>query len=157
MYKIGDYLVYKHDVCIVKDIKDTTYVISPIDDKSLIINTPIDNQMNFIRDVISKEYANTLIEEIKNIKPLDNIDEKNLELKYKELLQDYSHENLVKIIKTTYIRNEIRLNNNKKISEKDHNYFSLAEKYLYNELAISLNKTVEEIKELIIRKCTENT
>lgn len=38
-----------------------------------------------------------------------------------------------------------------KISDKDNTYFNLAEKYLYNELAISLNMTVDEVKEYIIR------
>ena len=59
---------------------------------------------------------------------------------------------LIKIIKTTYERNNNRLLNNKKISEKDDTYFKLAEKYLYNELAISLNTTSEEIKNYIINK-----
>ena len=48
------------------------------------------------------------------------------------------------------IRNEARLNEKKKISEKDTKYFDLAEKYLYNELAISLNKSFDETKKYII-------
>lgn len=39
----------------------------------------------------------------------------------------------------------------KKISDKDDKYFNLAEKYLYNELSISLNETIENIKEYIFK------
>ena len=39
----------------------------------------------------------------------------------------------------------------KKISEKDNIYFNLAKKYLYTELAISLNKSIDEVKEYIIK------
>lgn len=156
MYKINDYIVYRHDVCKIKKIKKIKdkdyYVISPIDDNSLIINTPADNKMGYIRDILSKEEAKKIIDSIKDIKAVDSINEKNVEATYKELLNSYSYENLIKIIKTTYERNNNRLINNKKISEKDDTYFKLAEKYLYNELAISLNTTSEEIKDYIINK-----
>lgn len=67
------------------------------------------------------------------------------------MLNTDNQENLVKIIKTTYLRNENRINNKKKISDKDDKYFNLAEKYLYNELSISLNETIENIKEYIFK------
>lgn len=156
MYKTNDYIIYRHDVCKIKDIKEingnTYYVISPIDDNSLIINTPINNKMGYIRDIISKKEANEIIDSIPNIEPIDIINEKNVELTYKELLNKATFENLIKIIKTTYERNNYRLSNKKKISEKDDTYFKLAEKYLYNELATSLNITKDEVKELITQK-----
>lgn len=158
MYKKDDYVVYKHDVCKIKDVKEnrlmgnTYYVMTPIDDDTLIIDIPVDNRMGFLRDIISPDEAEKLIEKIPEIKPLENINEKYIEAQYKEMLNDGDHENLIKIIKTTYLRNESRINSKKKISEKDNTYFKLAEKYLYNELAVSLNKTVDEIKEYIFEK-----
>ena len=67
------------------------------------------------------------------------------------MLYTGNYEDLIKIIKTTFLRNESRVNNKKKISEKDNNYFKLAEKYLYNELSVSLNMSVEEVKDYIFR------
>lgn len=155
MYKIGEYVVYRHDVCIIKEIKEnklignTYYVMTPVDDDSLIIEIPIENKMGFLRSIISTEDAKELIKKIPKIKPLEGIDEKKLEAKYKELLNTGDYEDLIKIIKITYLRNENRINNKKKTSEKDVNFFRLAEKYLYNELAISLDMSVEEVKNYI--------
>lgn len=157
MYKKGEYAVYKHDVCIIKDIKEnkllgnTYYVMTPIDDDSLIIDIPIEDRMGYLRDVISSDDAKNLIERIRNIDPIEDINEKNLEIKYKELLNTGKYDGLIQIIKTTFLRNESRASNKKKISEKDSNYFKLAEKYLYNELSISLNMSVEDVKDYIFR------
>ena len=155
MYEKGQYIVYRHDVCLIKGIKEdkvkkaTYYVMSPLDDESLTIDFPIEDKMNLLRNVISTDEAKELIKKIPEISPLEDINEKNIETKYKEMLKNGSYENLIKIIKTTYLRNEDRINNKKKISEKDDNFFKLAEKYLYNELSVSLNMSVEEVKDYI--------
>ncbi len=160
MFKENDYVVYKKDVCKIKEIKNKNenryYILNPIDDDSLIIDVPIDNKMGFLRKIISKEEANNLIDNIINIMPLDDIDDKNIENKYKTLLLEGTHENFVKVIKTTYLRNEKRIKNNKKISEKDDTFFKKAEKYLYNELSISLNMTIPEVKDYIYKKIQDN-
>ncbi len=158
MYKVNDYVVYKKDVCRVKEIKNNKvngqdyYILVPIDDDSLIIDVPVENRMGYLRDVINKKDAEKLILNMPNIKTLDEIDEKYIDKAYKELLYNGKQEDLIKIIKTAYLRNESRLKNNKKLSEKDTNYFNQAEKYLYNELSISLNMSVDEVKNYIINK-----
>lgn len=155
MYKKGDYVVYRRDICIIKDIRENKlngtiyYVMNPIDDDSLIIDIPIEDRMGLLRDIISTDEAKKLIERIPKINPIEDINEKNLETKYKEMINNGNYEDLIKIIKTTFLRNESRVNNKRKISEKDSNYFKLAEKYLYNELSISLNMSVEEVKDYI--------
>ena len=63
MYKANDYLIYKKNVCKVKEVRKNKmngkdyYILVPINDGSLIIQAPADNRMGFIRDVISKEEA----------------------------------------------------------------------------------------------------
>ncbi len=162
MYKINDYVFYRNDVCKIKNIKEnkfngnTYYVMVPIDDDSLIIDTPIDNKLGYIRDLISREEANKLIDSIPNIKLIDDFTEKNLENIYKELLNKGSHNELIQIIKTSYVRNDERIKNKKKISDKDDKYFKLAEKYLYNELSIVFNMSFEETKNYIINRVKKN-
>ena len=161
MYKENDYLVYKKDVCKVREVRKNRmngkdyYILVPITDESLIIEAPADNRMGFIRDVISKEEAEKLIKKIPKIETLENLDDKYIEKTYKELLYNGDLEDLIKIIKTTYIRNDNRIKSNKKISDKDKTYFEKAEEYLYNELSISLNMSFGETKEYIINEVTK--
>lgn len=163
MYKVNEYVVYKKDVCKIKEIRNNKmngidyYILVPIDDESLIIDVPVENRMGYLRSIISKEEANKLINNIPNIEPLKNIDDKYVEKTYKDLLYNGTHEDLIKIIKTTYLRNNDRKINNKKLSEKDNDYFTKAEKYLYNEISISLNMSFDETKNYIIKKVQELT
>ena len=127
------------------------YLLRPIKNKSLKISTPVANKNNKIRDLIKKEEINSLIKKIPSIEIITT-DDKFIENEYKKLLTNGTHEDLIKVIKTTYLRNKKRLDNNKKIAEKDKSFFELAEKYLYNELSIVLEKTYEETKEFIINE-----
>ena len=103
-----------------------------------------------LRNVISFDEANELINNMKNIDVLK--DEKQMENEYKRLLDTRDLNDLVKIIKTTYLRNKERIDNKKKISEKDDNYFNKAEDYLYTELSVALNMKKSEVKKYIIEK-----
>lgn len=158
MYKENDYLVYKKDVCKVREVRKNKmngkdyYILVPVNDESLIIEVPSDNRMGYIRDVISKEDAEKLIKKIPKIETLKNIDDKYIEKTYKELIYNGTHEDLIKIIKTAYIRNEDRTNSKKKLSDKDTKFFEQAEKYLYTELSISLGMNYDETKNYIINK-----
>ena len=155
MYKVNDIVVYKKYICRIKEIKENHlsgknyYVMVPIDDDSLKIDVPTEDKLGLIRNVISKEDANNLIDRIAKIDVIQ-ADEKSIESEYKKLFSEDSLENLIKIIKTTYLRNNERLLNKKKISEKDENYFQKAEKQLYNELSISLGMDFEQTRKYII-------
>ena len=129
MYKVNDLLVYKKDVCVVEEIKpkylrDTDYyVLSPLTDKSLKLQVPTTS--NAIRDLIKKEKIEGIIQSIPNIEVIKS-DAKTLEADYKLLMQNGTHEDLIKIIKTIYLRNKERLDNNKKTTDKDNYYFNQA-------------------------------
>ena len=103
-----------------------------------------------LRNLISLEDANKLIDNMKSIEVIE--DNKQIENEYKRLLDTGELSDLVKIIKTTYLRNKERIINKKKISEKDDNYFNKAEDYLYTELGVVFNMSKENIKEYIIEK-----
>lgn len=159
MYKVNDYVMYNHNVCKVSNIKKNYmngsdyYILTPISDESLVISLPTENKLGLIKDVLSKTDALKLIDSIKNIEPLPNLNDKIIENEYKKLLKSYTHEDLIKVIKTCYLRNKERIDNGKKIGEKDKIYFEETEKFLYNELCISLNRSYEEIRNLIYDKC----
>lgn len=158
MYKINEKILYKRDVCIIKEIKekyvnDQDYLfLTPISDQSLIIKIP--KNSNFIRPLPTKEEVLDLIDSIPNIKEIDK-DDKMLENLYKELLSTEELSDLIRIIKTCYIRNKKRVDSGKKIGDKDDTYFKKAENYLYTTLSIPLNLSYDECKEYIIKTISE--
>lgn len=157
MYKVGDYIVYRRDVCKITGTKTNSitkmdyYLLTPIDDDSLKMEVPVDNRCGYLRDLISKEKVEEIIDKIPTIEAITCPD-KMIEYEYKKLMNSGNHEDLVRIIKTTYLRNQKRIDAKKKISDKDHHYFMQAEKYLYNEFGTVLGISYEEAKQYVISK-----
>ncbi|MBQ8892443.1 MAG: CarD family transcriptional regulator [Bacilli bacterium] len=155
MYNIGDYVIHKKEVCKIVDIKNKYmknkdyYVLESVSDNSLKLKVPVDSK--YIRETITKDEVNNIINNMMNIEYLD-VDDKNIESIYKDLLNNPTHENLIKIIKTTYLRNKNRIDAKRKISDKDKNYFEQAEKYLYTEFSVVLGKSFEETKQYVINE-----
>ena len=153
MFKVNEYVLYKYNVCKIREIINIHdveyYVLNPVEDTSLVIKLPVNNPKNILREIICKKEALEWINKIPNIEEIQ-VKDHSLEQEYKRLMNTGDREDLVKIIKTTYTRNKFREDNGKKMGEKDSNYFNLAEKALYDELAISLDKTYKETKEFVI-------
>ena len=144
-----DYIVYRKETCKIIEKEDGYYRLVPVNDTSIKYKVPVNS--NFLKKVITKEEIDRLLLEIPEINTID-LGEKQIEQEYKELMKSRTHEDLVKIIKTSYLRNQIRILNNKRISEIDDEYFRRAEKYLYEEIGIVLNLSFENTKEYIINK-----
>jgi len=157
MYQVNDIIVYKRDVCKIKQIKEKYYqdndyyVLVPIQDESLKIEIPVHSP--FIKKLITKEEIQKLIQKIPYI-PIIDTDTKLIENEYKSLLASMKYEDLIRIIKTTYLRNKNRTDNHKKIGDKDQYYFLMAENYLYQEFAIVLDMSIDEVKNYIIEQVT---
>lgn len=155
MFKTNDYIVYNKDICKIEKIlenyynNENYYDLKSISDNSLSIKIPTSSKK--IRPLITKDQIKEIIKNIPNIEVIKEND-RMIENTYKTLMHSGTHEDLIKIIKTTYLRNEKRLNNNKKISEIDDSYFRTAEKFLYNEFSIVLNKTYNETKDYVINE-----
>ena len=154
MLKVGEYVIYQEQVCQIKEQKINefthleSFILVPMTDSSLKVNVPIDNPN--MKNLMTKQEIEDLLAKIKTI-PLIEVDDKLLESEYKKLFHSGNREDLVKIIKTTYRRNQARINNNKKTSEKDTHYFTLAENLLYSEIAAVLKISLEEAKEYVLQ------
>lgn len=121
MYKVGDYVIYNHDVCKIIGLNSFRnrdyYVLNSTIDLSLKINVPIDNCN--IRNLISRHDIEELIKRIPSISVID-IDSKNIDTLYKSLINDGSYDSLISIIKTSYLINKERVANNKKVRDGMH-------------------------------------
>ena len=153
MYKINDYVVYKRDVCKVNDITtskysgEEVYVLVPIDDNSLKIEVPINNYN--VRSVIDRKTLDFIIEEMPSIDIID-LPDKQLETEYKRLFATDKIEDLVKIIKTSYLNTQERTNKRRRARDKDIIFFNKAENCLYNVFSVVLNKSFDETKKYVI-------
>lgn len=163
MFQVGDYIVYgKNGVCRVEDIgtidtagipKDTIYyTLYPNYSKGSKIFTPVDNNKVFIRPVITKEEAFVLIDQINEIEILFVADEKRREMDYKEALSKCKCIDLVRIIKTIYLRQQSKHAEGKKLSVGEDKYYHMAEDNLYGELAIALKMDKDKVKEFIVQR-----
>lgn len=154
MFKLNDYLVYQKNIYQIIGIKykylnnQDYYILNSVIDPSLTIKLPCNN--NSIRPIINKDEVKEIIKKIPKI-DIIKLDDKLLEIEYKKLLNG-SLEDLIKIIKTTYLKNKERLDAKKKISDKDKTYFDKAELLLYTECGLALNMTFEDTKNYIIKQ-----
>lgn len=146
MFKVGEKIVYKGKVCSIVSQNEDSYVLIPIEDKSLKITLKKENAS--FRNLLSKDEVMAIIKKMPSIDVLD-VPDKMLEQEYKRLMTTGNHLDLIKINKTTYLRNKNRLDNKKKIGDKDNNYFLQAENLLYTEFKEVLDMSYDEVKEYI--------
>ena len=155
MYKINDYLIYKREVCQVKALTKINnqdyYILENKADSSLKISVPLKEETSLLRPLSTFKEITKSLDNIDNIKPL-NLTDRNLEEQYKSLLQGNTLEDLIIIMKTTYLRNEVRKSNKKHLGDKDTYYQGLSEKFLFNEVAYSMQISYNDAKELVLNK-----
>ena len=160
MFEKGGYIVYgTTGVCEVEDITSLDmkgvagnrlyYVLAPCFQKGNRIFTPVDNAKVPIRAVMSREEATVLIDKIPEIEELWDTDDKQREKHYKEAIRSCDPQEWIRIIKTSYLRQEERRAQGKKATTVDERYFRSAEEHLYSELAVALDMPKEKVKEYI--------
>ena len=167
MFKIGDYVAhYKEGVCEVTSIgkldiscsdkKKEYYTLKPLYDAGGTLYTPVENEKRQIREVITSEEAQALIEDMLNIETIGVTDEKRREISYKEALLRNQCRDWVAIIKTSYTRKMKRIASGKKVINVDDKYLNIAEKFLYGELAVALDMPKDEVKGYITDYLNKN-
>lgn len=154
MYKINDVVMYKRDVCRVvgKEKSGFTgekcYILVPYysEDGSTRMQVPVSNKAGHLRDLVTKEEIDQLIRETPDIETLEN-KPANMKSQYANLLKTDKLSDLVCIIKTSYGRNKVRMEQHKKLASVDDEYLRKAEKYLFDELSVSLGMSYDEAKD----------
>ena len=114
--------------------------------------TPVDNQKIVMRSVLSRDEAERLIYDMKDIETFWIQDEKRREELLKESLKTCDCREGVKIIKTLYLRKQSRLANGKKEIAVDERYLHVAEDSLYGELAIALNMPKSQVEQFVCER-----
>lgn len=157
MFNIGETVVHKRDICKVtgflkKYRNDTDYYKLQVqDDSGVTIYSPSDNAHGLLRRPISKKEALALIERIPEI-PTVELSKLKAAQEYKALVDSGSHADLVRVIKTSYMRREQKEEAHKKAGENDKVYFRLAERILYDELSVALGMTCAQTREYVVSR-----
>ncbi|MCJ8008667.1 CarD family transcriptional regulator [Lederbergia wuyishanensis] len=160
MYIIGDLVIYStHGICKIDDICEKTisgenrkyYVMHPIENNhQLTISIPINNEKVFMHDLINKEEA---IEVLQSFKSPGTIWEEQANQRHKlfsDIVKTGNRKEIARMI-NTLIRKKIEVERNgHKLYEQDRKLLTNTTSILFKEMAISLNKNVDEIKELVI-------
>lgn len=164
MFKVGDNIIHGGSgACRVECIGTlntgmkgrTYYTLVPYYVKGSSVYTPVDGDKVVMRPVMTKEEVMELINDIKNIDTLWVKDEKKREETYKNAIRSCDARELVKIIKTIYLRKKERIAEGKKMTYSDEKYYRIAEDNLYGEVAVALSMTKEEAKEFVEKKVEE--
>ena len=156
MFEAGDYVIYGHNgIC---QVKGTTtlemegvpknrlyYILTPQDGRTGTIYTPTENGKLVLRSVMSREEAEQLIQDIPDIETLDIENDKRREEKYKECLRTCDGREMLRVIKTIYLRKSKRLRCGKKATAVDERYMKMAENNLYSELSMLLEVPKDEM------------
>ena len=157
VFGIGEFVVCGNKgVCSVENIttlnisgvdKDRKYyILRPLYVAGSMVYVPVDSLKESMRPVLSREDAEGLIRDIPEIEPLSIVNDKLSEQVYKECLKKNDPVELVKIIKTIYLRKQKRIEAGRKITAVDAKYFHIAEDSLYGELAVALDMSRNEVE-----------
>ncbi len=157
MYQVNDLIIYGNNgVCKVEEIgipnimgidrKKQYYILSPIYSKGSLIYTPVENSKVTMRRIITIEEAQELIDCIPSIPTIEIGNDKFLDEKFRSAISSQDCEELIKVIKTVYIKQQDKISEGKKPSQVDERYFKQAEDLLYGELAIVLDMPKEKMK-----------
>lgn len=164
MFKVGDNIIHSGSgACRVEKIGPLNtgvkgreyYTLLPYYIKGSSVYTPVDSDKVIMRPVMTKKEIMDLIDDIKNIDTILVKDEKKREETYKKAIRSCDARELVKIIKTIYLRKRDRIAEGKKITNSDEKYYRIAEDNLYGEVAIALSMTKEEAKKFVEKKVEE--
>lgn len=163
VFEVGDYVVHGNNgVCRVEavqtmdgigaDKKRVYYTLIPLYTSGSKLFVPTDSKKVITRSVMTKKEVKKLLEEWDEIETLWVENDKKREEIYKEALRSCDCRQWVKLIKTSYQRNQSRIEKGKKATTSDERYLHMAEDNLFGELAIPLQMTRGEAENYFIKQ-----
>lgn len=148
MFKVNDYIMYgTTGVCKIIEIKKEKflgrqemeyYILEPVYSKNTVIKIPVDNTTIKMREVLSKEDIEELINLIPNIETEWINDDKTRSEHFKTMLKSGDCEELIALIRTIYLNKKDRKSLGKKLYKVDDEIMQAAEKLLNEEVAFVL-------------------
>lgn len=144
-----------HGVCQIEDVavkkfngKSTEYyVLKPVYNETSTIYVPVRNQAltDKISTVLSAEEVRALIQTMPDEDPIWIDDESVRKERYQKTLTDGDRIELVRMIKALYFHQQEQQARGRRLHMSDDRFFKDAEKMLYEEFALVLKITKEQV------------
>ena len=166
MFSKGDIIVYGNTgVCRVEEVgplsisaakKDTLYYRLLPYYGGGVIYTPVNTEI-FMRPILSRKEVDRLIDMLPDMEAAcyDSHNLKLLSDQYQAAMQTHQSETLLRLMKSTYRRNQESIQNGRKPGQLDLDYRRRAEKLIYGEFAVVLGIQYEEVPLYIENKLGE--
>lgn len=157
MFQTGDLIIYgSTGVCEVTGVQPSDfpgenrlyYTLSPRYSSGTIY-TPVDSPV-FMRHVITREQAESLIGQFPNVKetasPTSPASHRQLAELYEASLKTYDCTELLRVIKTAYLKTRRSIQSGRKPGQTDRHCLKRAETQLFGELAAVLDIRPDEVR-----------
>ena len=158
-FAIGDLIFYgEAGVCRVEEIVEkeflgelrACYRLSPVY-QSCTIFTPADNEAVFMRNILSPEEAQAVIDSIESIEPeiSKTTSPRELTERYDKMIKTHDCNEYMKFVVSFHIKKKLLADQKKKISAIDERFLKKVEDLLYGEIAAALGRDKIATKLLI--------
>jgi CarD family transcriptional regulator len=162
MFEVDDCVVYGNvGVCKITDIsrdkyinssETEYYVLQPVYDSKTTIRVPVDNVKISMRKIITREDVSALIAGMPTQKTIWIDDTKQRIESFKAALKTGRCEEWVMLIKTLYLEKKEKMIAGKKMTATDESIMKTAQKQLYEEFAIALDISPDEVEAYILSR-----
>lgn len=166
MLNVGECVIYgSHGLCRVRDIlipsflergkeKEYYQMISAVDAGS-VLYVPVDGADDKVRDVISADDAEELIDDIEYAEELELPEGKKAEPAIMEVIKRNVADEMMSLVKSLRKIKAVREAEGKKFAALNEKYLNIAEKLLYTELAFSLETEKDDIKRRVLDELSQ--
>ena len=158
MYQKNDFVMYGSvgvcsvDGTCVRDDGNAYYVLQPVFTKNSIIYAPVNNCKVSIRNIISRDEADEIIDMMPEVEPFTISNRREKEMEYKKALKSGKHNEWLRLVKTLYNRKSENVNYRQSFSETDRMLLCSAERLLNGELAVALQIPFEKVSDYIMSR-----
>jgi CarD family transcriptional regulator len=166
MLNIGECVIYgSHGLCKVREIlvpaflergKEKQYymMISAVDAGS-VLYVPVEGAEDKIREVISADYAEGLIDDIEEVEEAELPAGKKAEAEILSIIKRNVAEEMMGLVKSLRKIKAIREAEGKKFATLNEKYLNIAEKLLYTEMAFALETEKDVVKRRVVHELSE--
>lgn len=168
MFEEGNYVVYGckgvHQIMSITTLDlpgispdKKYYVLKSVSRPDGAVYAPVDAPKINMRLIMTRDEAMSFMNSVSDVKTIDIQNNKQREEMFKECIRSCDPDELLRVIKTVYLRKKEREASGKKLTQTDNHYLEEARGILYEELSICLGVDSEVIPEEIRSRIESDT